>query len=80
MKLKVYKIFEKYSGVGDPITYANENGVIEIANMVNTNNLHRCWIQTLEEAIGVLNSEGYIVEEQTDVIWSDNAIVFEQGV
>lgn len=80
MKLKVFKIREEYSGCGDPITYANENGVIEIANMVNPNNVHRCWIQTLEEAIGVLNSEGYIVEEQTDVIWNDNTIVFEQGV
>jgi hypothetical protein len=87
MKQRVFKVKEEYSGPGDEMAYANENGLINIANKCllfgNKSEEHRInfgLIQSVEQAIKFLRDEGYCVEEQTDVVWGDGYITFEQGV
>jgi len=75
MKEKVYKIWEDFSGCGDPVVFANRNGVIENAKLVGGIN-----IESLGDAIRYLRDNGYMVEEQPDVDWNGNYIEFTQGV
>ena len=87
MKQRVFKVREEYSGPGDEMAYANETGLVNIANKCllfgSKSEKHRInfgLIQSVEQAIQFLRDEGYCVEEQTDVVWGDGYITFEQGV
>lgn len=81
MKQRVFKVREEYSGPGDEMAYANETGLVNIANKCLLHGEEHGWFaQNVEQAIKILRDEGYCVEEQTDVVWGDGYITFEQGV
>lgn len=85
--MRVFKIFRNNCGPDVDVAIANETGVVNIANKSllfgAKSEKHRITfglVQTTEQAIKFLRDEGYCVEEQTDVVWGDGYITFEQGV
>ena len=69
-----YRIVEDFSGMGDAVAYANEIGIIELANKVESGDT---MATDVASAIKRLNNNGYTVEE-TGIEWTENYIVVEE--
>lgn len=81
--MKAYRIVETYSGFNDPVAYAKEDGIVELAKKVFECRKEDCKELGLqnpndkETAIKLLNELDYTVEE-TDIEWEDGFIVVEE--